>query len=149
MRKRAFIVGELYYYVCKFRNSLWDYEWISTQQLRFYSIFLIHTGTILFWYMHVCLISWLNLYLLYIPAVSGSKRKAKSFRDDEFFISSIPTNQVGSYPFVLSNVLMFTYPPQIPTPKINSIPFWITFFSWFWNFDNYALCVASILILVG
>ncbi|KAL6527520.1 putative DEAD-box ATP-dependent RNA helicase 29 [Orobanche gracilis] len=28
-----------------------------------------------------------------IVAVSGSKRKAQSFKDDEYFISSVPTNQ--------------------------------------------------------
>lgn len=32
---------------------------------------------------------------LLIMAVSGSKRKAKTFKDEEYFISAVPTNQVG------------------------------------------------------
>lgn len=32
--------------------------------------------------------------------VRGSKRKAKSFKDDEYYISSIPTNQVGFSSFI-------------------------------------------------
>ncbi|KAF9604164.1 hypothetical protein IFM89_003288 [Coptis chinensis] len=31
----------------------------------------------------------------------GYKRKAESFKDEEFYISSVPTNQVGSNPFIL------------------------------------------------
>lgn len=35
---------------------------------------------------------------------SGSKRKAKTFKDEEYFISSVPTNRVGSLTLMLSNV---------------------------------------------
>ena len=45
--------------------------------------------------------------------VCGSKRKAKSFKDEEYFISSVPTNHVGYTSFVSSNV-SFAVTPNIP-----------------------------------
>ena len=37
---------------------------------------------------------------------SGSKRKAKTFKDEEYFISSVPTNHVGYLSLMPSNVLL-------------------------------------------
>ena len=41
---------------------------------------------------------------------SSSKRKAKTFKDEEYFISSVPTNRVGSLSLMPSDV---NYPAKL------------------------------------